>query len=118
MKTRLEPKSVRDIQVFISFVDFYQRFIKGFTKIAALLTSMLKTITPSPPTDPANSDVVGGEGKNAKNLSKAKNIKKLTKSKKLNFTKANFSTPDFFIFEAQTAFIHLQKAFIKALILY
>ena len=38
-----EPKSVRDIQVFIGFANFYRRFIQGFSKIAAPLTSMLKT---------------------------------------------------------------------------
>ena len=38
-----EPKSVRDIQVFLGFANFYRQFIKGFSKIAAPLTSMLKT---------------------------------------------------------------------------
>ena len=39
-----KPKSVQDIQVFLGFANFYYRFIKGFNKIAASLTSMLKTI--------------------------------------------------------------------------
>ena len=39
----LKPKSVRDIQVFLGFANFYRQFIKGFSKIAAPLTSMLKT---------------------------------------------------------------------------
>ena len=38
-----EPQSVRDIQVFIGFANFYRRFIKGFSRIAASLTAMLKT---------------------------------------------------------------------------
>ena len=38
-----EPKSARDIQMFIGFANFYHRFIQGFSKIAALLDSMLKT---------------------------------------------------------------------------
>ena len=38
-----ELKSVRDIQVFLSFANFYQQFIQGFSRIAAPLTSMLKT---------------------------------------------------------------------------
>ena len=29
-----EPKSVRDIQVFLGFANFYQRFIRSFSKIA------------------------------------------------------------------------------------
>ena len=42
VKNWSEPKSVQDIQVFIGFVNFYQRFIWGFSRIAASLTSMLK----------------------------------------------------------------------------
>ena len=37
-----EPKSVRDIQVFLGFANFYCCFIQGFSRIAALLTSMLR----------------------------------------------------------------------------
>ena len=38
-----EPQSVQDIQVFLGFANFYRRFIQGFSRIAAPLTSMLKT---------------------------------------------------------------------------
>ena len=38
-----EPKLMRDIQVFLGFANFYQRFIQSFSKIAEPLTSMLKT---------------------------------------------------------------------------
>ena len=38
-----KPKSVRDIQVFLGFANFYRQFIQGFYRIAAPLTSMLKT---------------------------------------------------------------------------
>ena len=38
-----EPKSVQDIQVFLGFANFYRRFIQGFSRMAAPLTSMLKT---------------------------------------------------------------------------
>ncbi len=48
VKALEEPKSVRDIRVFLGFANFYQRFIKGFNKIAAPFTSMLKTTTASP----------------------------------------------------------------------
>ena len=43
----LEPKSVRDIQVFLDFANFYRQFIKGFSKINAPFTLILKTITSS-----------------------------------------------------------------------
>ena len=37
-----EHKSVHDIQVFLGFANFYWQFIQGFSRIVALLTSMLK----------------------------------------------------------------------------
>ena len=39
----LKPKSMRDIQVFLGFVNFYQHFIQGFSKIAKPFILMLKT---------------------------------------------------------------------------
>ena len=39
-----ESKSIRDIQVFLGFANFYQQLIQGFSMITALLTSMLKII--------------------------------------------------------------------------
>ena len=41
-----KPKSVQDIPVFLSFANFYWQFIQDFSRIAALLTSMLKTTAP------------------------------------------------------------------------
>ena len=38
-----ELKSVRDILVFLGFANFYWQFIQGFSRIAALFTSILKT---------------------------------------------------------------------------
>ena len=38
-----EPQSVRDIQVFLGFANFYQQFIQRFSRIAIPLTSILKT---------------------------------------------------------------------------
>ena len=45
VKAWAKPTSVKYIQVFLSFANFYQRFIQGFSKIASLLTSTLKTIS-------------------------------------------------------------------------
>ncbi len=39
-----EPQSIRDIWVFLDFTNFYKRFIRNFSRIAAPLTSMLQTI--------------------------------------------------------------------------
>lgn len=46
VKTWPDPKSVRRIQVCIGLANFYRRFIQGFSKITAPLTSMLKTQQP------------------------------------------------------------------------
>ena len=43
VKNWLEPKSMRDIQVFLGFANFYWRFIQSFSKIAGPLTLMLRT---------------------------------------------------------------------------
>ena len=37
-----ELKLVQDIQVFLSFANFYQQFIQGFNRIVTPLTSILK----------------------------------------------------------------------------
>ena len=38
-----EPRSHKDIQVFLDFANFYQLFIKGFAQISFALSSMLKS---------------------------------------------------------------------------
>ena len=37
-----EPESVREIQSFLGFANFYRRFVKGFSRIAHPLTDMTK----------------------------------------------------------------------------
>ena len=49
IKASPEPKLIRDIQVFLGFANVYQRFTQGFSRIAAPLTSMLKTTVRTPP---------------------------------------------------------------------
>ena len=43
---RPEPASLRDLQVFLGFINFYRRFIKMFATIAQGMTELLKTQTP------------------------------------------------------------------------
>ena len=94
VKSWPEPKSVRDIQVFIGFANFYRRFIQGFSKIAAPLTSMLKTSsTASTPSQKLRDD----EALNEKS-SKSKN-------------------PAFLTADARQAFTRLRQAFTEAPIL-
>ena len=75
----LEPKLVQDIWVFINFINFYQCFIQGFSKMAATFTSMLKITGLSHLIlrELGIDEVVGGSGKaNNMNLSKkSKNAK-------------------------------------------
>ena len=37
-----QPKTYRDVQVFLGFANFYRRFIKGYSAIATPLTDLLK----------------------------------------------------------------------------
>ena len=128
-----KPQSVRDIQVFLRFANFYRRFIQRFSRIAAPLTSILKIAKPRKGGDGVGSDsrvgrggseidgsriddveVDGGEvevdkiGKKAQNLFKFKN---LFKSKRM--VGLDFLTP-----RAKLAFTKLRQAFVKAPILY
>ena len=60
-----EPKSVRNIEVFLGFANFYWRFIQGFSRIAAPLTSILKTTGSS--NEPAPSKNDGSKSASSKN---------------------------------------------------
>ena len=75
----LEPKLVRDIQVFISFANFYWRFIQGFSNIAAPLTSMLMMIKLSELASrlKANNNEVVGDGYKVDNRNSSKKSKKV-----------------------------------------
>ncbi len=84
-----EPKSVRDIPVFLGYANFYFRFIRGFSKIAGPLTSILRTANSSKNSltsvGVAEGDEVvsGGESAGAnKNLSQSQKSKKSKKSAK------------------------------------
>ena len=106
-----EPKSVWDIQVFIRFANFYRRFIQGFSKIAAPLTSMLKTSLQLagalPATGVNNSEVVRSSGRNQ------------GKSAKSDFTKpvCRAEEPSFLTSDTRQTFTQLRQAFTEAPIL-
>ena len=86
----LEPKSVQDIQVFLGFANVYWQFIQGFNRIAAPLTSMLKTATPPErSTLEEVGDGEGGDGADGGDVEIAKKSGKLkgqktSKSRKLS----------------------------------
>ena len=117
MKNWPEPTSVRDIQVFIGFANFYRRFIQGFNRIAAPLTSMLKTTESSeesaPKTFRADDDeFVGGGGSRANEIVRNSSRKSMRVPNIGATGEPNFLTPD-----AKKAFNQLQLAFIKTPIL-
>ena len=126
-----EPKSICDSQVFLDFANFYCRFIQGFSRIAALPTSILRmSATPTSVTQKLMNliDEFGrgdcGENKARKTSTP---IKGLTKADYSSFNHvshivsnfvtncdknvSNYLTPD-----AKRAFDQLRQAFTKVLI--
>ena len=105
---------MQDIQVVISFANFYREFIQGFNRIAVPLTSMLKTTGSSDLAWRDNdNEVVGGGGD-----------RNLSKSKKSKNTKSGIQTrigatgePTFLTPGAREAFNQLRQAFTEAPIL-
>ncbi len=110
-----ELQSVLDIQVFLSFPNFYRKFIRNLCGIVATLTLMLRiTGDESQSTQAENQDipVAAGRADGGRRIKNLSTIAKLTKSKKSNLSKANFaklnsSKINFLIPEAKKAFIHL-----------
>ena len=93
IKVWSKPKSVWNIQVFIEFVNFYQYFIQGFSKIAALFTSMLKASSQLagvlPATSIDNSKVVGSSCRNDRKLAKSAFTKLMRRVEKPSFLTLN-----------------------------
>ena len=122
-----EPQSVRDIQVFLGFANFYRRFIQGFSRIAAPLTSMLKTAEPGKggvgvdgdsrarrggsEVDGSEIDDVEVDGGEVEVDEVGKKGQKTSKSKKT-------VKSDFLTLGAKLAFTELRQAFFKAPILH
>ena len=107
--------------MFIGFVNFYQRFIRGFSKIVVLSISLLKTTGSSnlglKVFKADDNEVVGGGGDRANktivNLFKNNKSRNLIHMPNIGATrKHNFLTSDI-----KKALNHLWLAFIKALIL-
>ena len=132
-----EPQSVQDIQVFLGFANFYWRFIQGFSRIAAPLTSMLKTSGSTEPSTRPGEGVVGvggdsragrdgidGSGMDDVEVDGGevevdevgKKGRKTSKSKKSSKSKTVGS--DFLTLGAKLAFTELRQAFLKAPILH
>ena len=105
-----EPKSIRDIQVCLSFTNFYLRFIQGFGKIAALLTSMLKTTRSA-----KNLSFLMAENAKIGSLGGGDCENKTVERSPLT-SKNSSRTTGYLILETRLAFTSLRKAFTKATI--
>ncbi len=120
VKTWPEPKSVRDIQVFLGVANFYWRFIKNFNRIPTPLTSILRTTSESSDArslsirandDNYNHEVGGsgaGDGAAGRKLDTDFAIAKANEA----------SGTDFSTLEARGELIRLQKAFTETPILH
>ena len=114
--------------MFLGFTNFYRQFIQGFNRIAAPLTSMLKTAKLWKGGDGVGGDSRAGRGgseiddvevddgkvevdevgKKVRKMSKSKNLSKSQKTIRLDFL-----TPG-----AKLAFTELRQAFLQAPILH
>lgn len=131
-------QSVRNIQIFLGFAIFYKKLIRNVNRIIVLVfTSIIQTTNDNDLSIQASENKTnynilstadsvdgstGGEGinGNTENLSTITNLAKksgLIKAKKPDFVIANCSATDFLTLKTKKVFTHLQKAFIKALIL-
>ena len=113
-----ESKSVQDIQVFISFANFYRWFIQGFSRITATLISLLKTTRSSnlAPRELGANGVVGGDGKaDDRNISKSKKSKNAKSG--IHTRVGAAGQPTFLTPGAREAFNQLRQAFTEAPIL-
>ena len=122
-----KPKPVCDIQVFLSFANFYYCFIYGFSRIATLLTSMLRmslTLTTQKLIDVVDKF---GEGDYSKN--EAKRTSALTKRPTgMDYLSSNYvshaisnivsnyakNITNYLTLDAKRAFDQLCQTFIKA----
>ena len=130
-----ESQSVKDIQVFLKFANFYQRFIQGFSWIATPLISMLKTSGNTEFKTQPGEGGVGVAGSKAEHEGSKLDRSKFHGNevdggevednevgekvqKRSKFKNLYKSTSDFLIPGARLAFTKLRQAFLKALILH
>ena len=101
--------------IFIGFAIFYRRFIKGFSRIAAPVIAMLKTIGSfvASASSIDDNEIIGGRGA----VSWSDTSRKLAKSKSWTKSGNNSEEPKFLTSEAKEAFNCLRQVFTKALIL-
>ena len=127
--------------MFLGFANFYRRFIKGFNRIAATLTSMLRTSGSIEPSTRLGKGIVGAgtDSRDRRDGNKldgseldgdkvdggefevdevGKKVQKTSKSKNLSKSNKAVEPLDFLTPGAKPAFTKLRQAFLKASILH
>ena len=120
IKKWLEPESIQDIQVFIGFANFYQCFIKSFSRIAVPLTAILKTTGSSVASASSidDNEVDGSEGVVGRSDASRKSAKSKSRTNSGYLGNSNdLEEPKFLTSNAREAFNRLRQAFTKAPIL-
>ena len=44
IKEWAKPENIKDMQSFLGFINFYKRFIKGFSNMARALTALIRKV--------------------------------------------------------------------------
>lgn len=113
VKTRAKPSFIRDMQMFIGFINFYYKFIQRLDKITALLTSILRKIGIE--IAKITKSELSWKIDEREVKSNNRKIRNQTKPNKLNKT---LGKKNLLISEAKLAFSWLKQAFMELLILY
>ena len=115
-----EPKSMRDIQVFLGFANFYCCFIQGFSRIAASLTSMLRmSSTPTSVMQKSINlvDEFGGGNRGENQAKTSVSTKRPTRPDYPSFDHISHAVSNYLTPDAKKTFDQLRQAFTEALIL-
>lgn len=120
IKSWLEPKLVKNIQILLGFINFYRRFIKNFGKITVSPTFIFQTTEKSicnklqstqANNNEKNQDISSGicDKDGDRNIEDLLSVMKLVKSEKskLDYAIVNSSETGFLTLEAKKAFINL-----------
>lgn len=105
MKTWAKPKSIRNIQVFLGFANFYQQFIQEFNRITVPLTLIFQTTSSKTTTEFEKRNKGGGAKiNNEVDVDNLKNLRELVKIKKNTSFERKF-----LILKARLAFTRLRQ---------
>ena len=107
-----KPKSMKDIQVFLGFANFYWRFIQSFSKIGRPLTAMLRT---SPTQSAKNLSLLVDIVEDAEVGADSGDRKDGTVKRSLRSKNSNGAS--YLTLETRLTFTQLRKVFTKAPIL-